>query len=52
LKGKIFRLAHLGNYGELDLIQVIAAVEMTLGDLGHAFSAGAGVAAAMQVFRG
>jgi len=52
LKGKIFRLAHLGYYSEMDILQVLSAVEMTLSELGHVFTPGAGVAAAMQVFRG
>ncbi|MBI2060875.1 MAG: alanine--glyoxylate aminotransferase family protein [Nitrospirae bacterium] len=43
LKGKIFRIAHLGYYNPFDMVMVMSAVEMTLRDLGHEFSIGAGV---------
>ncbi len=49
-KGKIFRLAHLGFVNDFDLILGIAAVEMTLKELGHSFELGQGVKAAMEVF--
>jgi serine---pyruvate transaminase len=49
-KGKIFRLAHLGFVNDFDLIMGIAAVEMTLKELGHSFELGRGVKAAMEVF--
>jgi aspartate aminotransferase-like enzyme len=44
--GKIFRLAHLGYYDELDMLQILAAVELTLNKLGHRCEYGKGVAAA------
>lgn len=46
LKGKIFRLAHLGDTNELDVIAAIAALEKSLLTLGHEFSEGAGLRAA------
>jgi aspartate aminotransferase-like enzyme len=46
LKGKIFRLAHLGDTNELDVIAAIAALEKSLLTLGHEFSLGAGLRAA------
>lgn len=46
LKGKIFRLAHLGDTDERDLIAAIAALEKSLLALGHEFSEGAGLRAA------
>ena len=49
-KGKIFRLAHLGFAGPFDVITGVAAVEMTLKELGHDFELGQGVKAAMEVF--
>jgi len=49
-KGRIFRLAHLGFVKEFDIIMGIAAVEMTLKELGHSFEMGKGVKAAMEVF--
>jgi serine---pyruvate transaminase len=51
-KGKIFRLAHLGFVNSFDLIAGVAAVEMTLKELGHEFELGSGVKAAMEVFGG
>ncbi|MBI2082938.1 MAG: alanine--glyoxylate aminotransferase family protein [Deltaproteobacteria bacterium] len=50
-KGKIFRIAHLGYYDELDVVSVLAALEWTLTDLGYKFPMGSGVAAAMQALR-
>jgi aspartate aminotransferase-like enzyme len=51
-KGKIFRLAHLGYYDDLDVVTVVAAVEWALAELGHKFAMGAGVGAAMKSLRG
>lgn len=45
LKGKIFRISHLGYYDLLDAVAVISALEMTLRDCGWKFEAGAGVRA-------
>lgn len=49
LKGKIFRVAHMGYFDALDVITVCSALEMTLASLGHRFERGAGVAAAQAV---
>jgi serine---pyruvate transaminase len=51
LKGKIIRVAHCGYYGAFDILSTIAALEMTLKELGADISPGAGVAGAQQVFR-
>ncbi len=51
-KGKIFRIAHLGYYDDLDVVTVVAAVEWALAELGHKFTMGSGVGAAMKVLRG
>ena len=48
-KGKIFRLAHMGYIDQSDIITGIAAVELTLHELGYKFGLGAGVRAAMEV---
>lgn len=48
LKGKIIRLAHLGVVDEFDLIGGVAALEMGLHKLGHPFTLGHGVSAAME----
>lgn len=48
--GKIFRLAHLGYFDELDMISALSATQMTLAALGHKAAPGAAVAAAETVF--
>ncbi len=50
LKGKIFRIAHLGYITDFDLITGISGLEMVLGELGYRFKLGAGVVAAEEVF--
>lgn len=50
LKGKIFRVSHLGYYDDADMLSVIYMMERALSDVGHPFTLGAGLAAAMQVF--
>ena len=51
-KGKIFRIAHLGHYDDLDVVTVVAAVEWALADLGYKFEMGSGVREAMRVLHG
>jgi aspartate aminotransferase-like enzyme len=51
-EGRIFRVGHLGYFGEFDIITTLAALEMTLTELGYAFQRGAGVTAAEAVFMG
>jgi aspartate aminotransferase-like enzyme len=46
LKGKIFRVAHLGYYDATDTLGLLATLEVVLQRLGHRVAAGAGVAAA------
>jgi aspartate aminotransferase-like enzyme len=48
-KGKIFRIAHLGFVDKFDVLMGVAAVEMTLQELGYAVEMGKGVRAAMEV---
>jgi aspartate aminotransferase-like enzyme len=48
-KGKIFRIAHMGYVDKFDVIMAVAAVEMTLKELGYAVETGRGVRAAMEV---
>jgi aspartate aminotransferase-like enzyme len=50
LKGKIFRIGHLGFVCDRDILTALSALEATLVELGHTgFTPGAGVAAAAQV---
>ncbi|MBO8159987.1 alanine--glyoxylate aminotransferase family protein [Thermosyntropha sp.] len=48
LNDVIFRIGHLGYVRELDLLAVIAALEITLKELGFAFDMGAGVRKAQE----
>jgi aspartate aminotransferase-like enzyme len=51
LKGKIFRIGHLGFVCDRDILAAIGALEATLLELGYEnFTSGAGVAAAARVF--
>jgi aspartate aminotransferase-like enzyme len=50
LKGRIARVAHCGYFGAFDIVVTIAALEMTLRELGHEVELGAGVSAAQRVF--
>jgi aspartate aminotransferase-like enzyme len=49
LKGRIFRLGHMGYCGDFDVITMISATEMALRDLGYKLDVGTGVAAASRV---
>ncbi len=50
LKGKIFRVSHLGYYDEADMLSVLFAIESTLREIGHPHTEGAGLAAAQHFF--
>jgi aspartate aminotransferase-like enzyme len=50
LKGKIFRIAHMGYYDALDMVAMASALERTLADFGHKFEHGSGVATVQKVF--
>lgn len=51
LKGKIFRIGHLGFVSDRDILSCLASLEVALQELGYEhFTPGAGVAAAAQVF--
>jgi aspartate aminotransferase-like enzyme len=50
LKGKVFRIGHLGNYDRFDILRCLAALELTLEAMGYPIKRGAGVAAAEGVF--
>jgi len=50
MKGKIFRLAHLGYYDASDLFSLLAVLEIALTKLGHRLELGSGVRAAQEVY--
>jgi aspartate aminotransferase-like enzyme len=49
LKGKIFRIAHMGYIDQFDVLAGLSALEMVLLEMGYALEPGSGVAAAQQV---
>jgi aspartate aminotransferase-like enzyme len=50
LKGKIFRIAHMGFIEEFDIILCISCLEKVLHQMGYKFQLGAGVKAAEEAF--
>lgn len=52
LKGKIFRLGHMGYCGDFDVLSMVSALEMTLKDLGFSNDLGRGVSASLKVLHG
>jgi len=50
LKGKIFRIAHMGCLDEYDMLTGLSCLEKVLNELGYKFDLGAGVAAAQEYF--
>jgi aspartate aminotransferase-like enzyme len=50
LKGKVFRIGHLGQYDRFDIVRCLAALELTLEAMGYPVKRGAAVAAAEGVF--
>jgi aspartate aminotransferase-like enzyme len=49
LKGKIFRVAHMGRIDELDVLAALAAIELVLVELGQTVTLGTAVTAAGRV---
>jgi serine---pyruvate transaminase len=50
MKGKVFRIGHLGYYDRFDIIRCLAALELTLEGMGYPVKRGSAVAAAEGVF--
>jgi len=50
LKGKVFRIAHMGFIEEFDIIIGISCLEKVFAQMGYTFAFGAGVKAAQEVF--
>ncbi len=50
MKGRIFRLGHMGYAAEFDVVVALAALEQVLADLGQPVDFGAGVRGAQKVF--
>jgi aspartate aminotransferase-like enzyme len=50
MKGKVFRLGHMGYVGDFDVLTALAALEQVLHELGQPVDFGAAVRAAQKVF--
>jgi aspartate aminotransferase-like enzyme len=50
MKGKVFRLGHMGYVGDFDVLTALGALELVLHELGAPVDFGAGVQAAQKVF--
>lgn len=50
LKGKVFRIAHMGFIEEFDIIAGVSCIEKVLHQMGYKFDLGSGVKAAQEVF--
>src|SRR6266508_172310 len=50
MKGKVFRLGHMGYVGDFDVLTALGALEQVLHELGQPVDFGAAVAAAQKVF--
>ena len=50
MRGKIFRIAHMGFIEEFDIITGISCLEKVLSQMGHKFTLGSGIKAAEEVF--
>ena len=52
LKGKIFRIGHMGYVDKLDIIGALGALEMALKEIGYPVELGTGVKKALEVLAG
>jgi alanine-glyoxylate transaminase/serine-glyoxylate transaminase/serine-pyruvate transaminase len=52
VRGRVFRIGHLGSLNELDLLGALAGVELTLREVGLPIRPGSGLAAAQEFLLG
>ena len=50
LKGKVFRIGHIGYYDVFDITTALAGVELVVAELGADIERGAAVTAALEAF--
>jgi aspartate aminotransferase-like enzyme len=50
MKGRIFRLGHMGYAAEFDVVVALAALEQVLAEIGQPVDFGAGVRGAQKIF--
>ncbi len=51
MKGRIFRIAHMGYVESFDVLTALTALEFVLADLGHPVTFGVGIRAAQQILQ-
>jgi aspartate aminotransferase-like enzyme len=51
MKGKMFRISHMGYVDSFDVLTALGSLEMVLADLGHPVTFGTGVGAAQRVLQ-
>jgi len=51
IAGKVFRIGHMGDVDEFDMLAVVAGVELALAELGYPSKLGEGTRAALEVLR-
>jgi aspartate aminotransferase-like enzyme len=51
LKGKIFRIGHMGNVGYSEIIDALTSLESVLKKSGHYLEPGSGLKAAQKIFK-
>lgn len=51
MRGKIFRVAHMGHVDAFDVLTALGALELTLADLGHPVKFGEGLRAAQEILQ-
>jgi aspartate aminotransferase-like enzyme len=51
MKGRIFRISHMGYVDAFDILIALSGLEMVLADLGYRVTLGAGVQAAEQLLQ-
>ena len=52
LKDLIFRIGHMGYVDRIDILSVVASLEIVLKEGGHIFDSGAGIRSAMEILSG
>jgi aspartate aminotransferase-like enzyme len=50
MKGKLFRLGHMGYCAEFDVINALAGLEQVLAEIGQPVDFGSSVRAAQKIF--
>lgn len=52
LKGRVFRISHMGYVDDADTLAALGAIELVLTAMGHRFTPGAGLSSALRMLAG